>query len=113
PGRKPRCKAGYRRKGPTITPAEVERYRAYRAREAEMPSAARNTSPKAELPQVEKRGRGRPAGKRDPEVVKRETELPADWDAGKFESKRAAGRAYGFHPADSIRLINAHEAAAR
>jgi hypothetical protein len=37
----------------------------------------------------------------------------AAWDAGKFESKRAAGRAYGFHPADAIRLINAHDATRR
>jgi hypothetical protein len=57
-----------------------------------------------------KRRRGRPKGTTDPQVAKRTKDMLDAWDRGEFNAnKSAAGRAYGFDPADANRLINAHE----
>src|SRR5262249_35770346 len=57
-----------------------------------------------------KRGRGRPKGKRDAEVVERRARMLAAWDRGeRGDNKAATGRAYGFDRSDATKLINRHE----
>lgn len=60
----------------------------------------------------ERKRRGRPKG-RDPEVVQREKDMLADWDAalerGECISKAELGRKHGFDRSDATKLINDHE----
>jgi hypothetical protein len=51
---------------------------------------------------------GRKRGSVDPEVAQRKREMLERWDRREFESKAAAGRAYGFHRSDATKLINEH-----
>jgi hypothetical protein len=110
---KPRCKGGYKRKGPIIAPDEVERYRAYRARETEMPSAARITSPETEAPQVKKRGRGRQKGWRKQAAIERDEAMRHDWRQGKYQTASELGRAHGVDPSYARKLVRDMEGAGK